>query len=252
MTSDTVMDKQRLAAFADGALEPEDAAAVVMHLADHPGDQRYVDEIMAANAALGAAFEAPLNEPVPPSIRDAIMGPAERGADVIPFRRRPALWAGGGLALAASAVLSVMLLPQLAQDPNTPGDRLALGPVLPGSALAERLETLSSGIPEALSPGRELMILASVPVADGFCRELEVIDDAEARVDLGIACREEGGWRMTVVVSEPLVAPEDTTGFAAASGDAAEWLTPYLERLGAGAPLDPEAEAAAISAGWGR
>jgi anti-sigma factor RsiW len=33
------MDRERLAAFVDGALAPEDAATVVMHLADHPQDQ---------------------------------------------------------------------------------------------------------------------------------------------------------------------------------------------------------------------
>ncbi len=45
MTRSTVMDKDRLAAFVDGELTPEEAAAVVMHLARHPDDQAYVDDL---------------------------------------------------------------------------------------------------------------------------------------------------------------------------------------------------------------
>ncbi len=47
-----------LAAFVDGELSPEEAAEVVMHLADHPADQTYVDDLFAANAALAEAFSA--------------------------------------------------------------------------------------------------------------------------------------------------------------------------------------------------
>ena len=52
MTAPKAMDRARLAAFVDGELSPEDSAAVVMHLADHPADQAYVDDLFAANAAL--------------------------------------------------------------------------------------------------------------------------------------------------------------------------------------------------------
>ena len=52
MTAQSKIDRTRLAAFVDGELSPEEAAAVVMHLADHPADQAYVDDLFAANAAL--------------------------------------------------------------------------------------------------------------------------------------------------------------------------------------------------------
>ena len=65
----TAFDKDRLAAFGDGELSPEEAAAVVMHLADHPDDQAWVDDLIAANETLAAAFAAPLHEPVPEAIR---------------------------------------------------------------------------------------------------------------------------------------------------------------------------------------
>jgi anti-sigma factor RsiW len=86
----TVMDKDRLAAFVDGELSPEEAAAVVLHLADTPVDQAYVDDLFAANEALAQAFGAPLSEPVPEAIHAAIMGPSA-ATNVVAFRPRRAL-----------------------------------------------------------------------------------------------------------------------------------------------------------------
>ena len=96
-----------LAAFVDGEMTPEAAAEVVMHLADHPLDQAYVDDLMAANEALAKAFAGPMSEQVPPRILAAIEGWQSAGlaavpSTVIPFRRRPVM-AFGGLALAALA-----------------------------------------------------------------------------------------------------------------------------------------------------
>ena len=87
MTAPTQMDRTRLAAFVDGELSPEEAAAVVMHLADHPADQAYVDDLFAANAALSAAFAAPLSEPIPSSLR-AVLHADPVPAQIIPFRPR--------------------------------------------------------------------------------------------------------------------------------------------------------------------
>ena len=118
------MDPRLLNAFADGELEPEEAARVVMHLADCPEDQALVDAIMMTNALLVRACAGPLEEPVPPAIRAAIFGPpaaAEpRGARVVAFRRpgvRAALWGG---ALAAGLAAAAVLLPIVGGDgPNS-------------------------------------------------------------------------------------------------------------------------------------
>lgn len=112
----TAMDRNRLAAFADGGLSPEEAAAVVMHLADHPEDQAFVDDLMASNALLVRAFSGPSQEPVPERFR-AIILPEEgrdRTADVIPFRRRlhrslPALAGFGAAAAAVLAGVAVLM-----------------------------------------------------------------------------------------------------------------------------------------------
>jgi len=244
------MDKDRLAAFVDGELSPEEAAAVVMHLADHPADQAYVDDLVAANELLAAAYEAPLHEPVPDAIRDTILGrEAAAPATVVPFRprSRAPLWAGGALALAAAVAAVAVLIPG-APVPGG-GGLLAVGPLVEGSEIAAVVEDLPSLVPQVLSGGREAMVLATMPTPDGgFCREIEVLDRTAGRLDMAVACtRPEGGWAIEVALSEP-VTPE-AEGFVTASGPETQALALFLDRRGAGLALDPGAEEAAI-AGW--
>lgn len=246
MSVETVMDTTRLAAFVDGELSPEASAEVVMHLADHPQDQAYVDELMAANEALAQAFAAPLTDPVPDRITQTIMGKPP-SAEIIPLRRRPSIWVG--TALAASVALAVVAIPGL-MAPTAGGDLLAIGSVAPGSDLAQTLDTLPSGTPADLGDAREVMVLATLPTEAGFCREVEVIDHSAAQIDLAIACRDAEGWAVQVTLSEPLSAAGTADGFVAASGAEVQGLEPFLERLGAGAALDPASEAAAIAKGW--
>ena len=66
------MDQRLLNAFADGELEPEEAARVVMHLADCPEDQALVDAIMMMNVLLVRACAGPLEEPVPPDMPEVM------------------------------------------------------------------------------------------------------------------------------------------------------------------------------------
>ncbi|WP_143710429.1 anti-sigma factor [Tabrizicola sp. TH137] len=245
----TSMDKEELAAFVDGELTPEEAAAVVLHLADHPADQAYVDDLFAANAALADAFGAPASERVPDAILDTIDGAAVR-AQILPFRLRP-VGVAAGLALAAALSAVVVLLQP--QD----GPALALGPVMGGSALAEALDLMPSGAVTDLPDGRELMVLASFAVEGGHCREVEVLDRGAGQMELALVCLEaqaqgEGaGWQVEVVLQEVLeTAAAD--GFVAAEGTEVAGLSSFLDARGAGLALTPEEEAAAIARTWGR
>lgn len=241
------MDRALLAAFADGALEPEDAARVVLHLADHPDDQAYVDEVMAANAALQRAFGGPMHQPVPAAIRDTILPPPP--ATVIPFRRRLVRMAGSGwLAAGLAAAAAVGAVAVLAPQGTPPSALLAVGPVAPGGALGALLADAPSGERRELGGGRSLNVLASLPVPDGYCREVELIDRPGATLSRALACTGAEGWQVAVVVAEGLgtVGPD---GIAPASGGGAD-LTPWLDRLGAGLVLDPSEEARALAAGW--
>jgi hypothetical protein len=241
----TTMDKDRLAAFVDGELSPEEAAAMVMHLARTPDDQAYVDDLFAANAALAGAFATPLHEPVPERIRAAIM--ADKRSNVVAFHPRRAV-ALAAFALAASVAVAAILLPGQMTGP-TPG-AIALGPVHAGDPVAQVLNARASGDPLVLEDGREAMVLASYALPDGrFCRELEVIDRAASRLDYAVGCLRVDGWSIESAVAE-VIASDTGTGFVAAEGATGDPMARFLARAGASLPLDPEAEAQVIARGW--
>lgn len=243
----TTLDKETLAAFVDGELSPEEAAKVVLHLADHPQDQAYVDDLSAANAALAQAFAAPLHEPVPAGIRAAIMGPAAQ--NVVVFRPRPRLaMALGGLALAASVTAAALLLPGLTGGRQAAG--IALGPLAAADPVTAVLESRASGVVVQLADGRETMVLSTFGMPDGrFCREFEVIDRAAGRVDFAVGCSSGDAWAVEAAIAE-ISDPGAAQGYAPAGGAETDALTRFLERGGAPTLLDPAAEAAAIARGW--
>lgn len=254
MTRTTTMDKERLAAFADGELSPEDAAAVVIHLVDHPDDQAYVDEIMAANIALARAFHAPMEQGVPDRFASLILpdGPDElvqTASNVVPFRGRigKGAWSAGifsaGMAVAA-ALATVVVLPL--------GDAgLSVGPVAGGSVLHDILTSARSGVAVRLGDAGKMTVLASLPAEEGFCREFEVISTQPAQIQLGLACQEGIRWTVDVLLAEAYTSPSETTGsYRPASGDQASAMDRWLDRRGAGVALTPEEEDALLASGW--
>lgn len=242
-----VIDAERLAAYVDGALEPEEAAGVVMHLADSPEDRDHVEQLVALNALLAAAYAAPLAEPVPARIRQVI-----EPRRVIPFvpRRRAGAVVGALLAAAASVALVAWLgIGGEVPLAGAPG----VGPVPAGSELHAALEANPSGMVVDFPDGDEITLIASFRDGSGRpCREFELMQGDAAEFSRGIACRgDEGAWSIAVVVSEPLgTGPGAEGGYMLASGATDRALSGALDALGAGPSLAPAAEQALIAAGW--
>ena len=248
MTTGYRIDKTRLAAFADGELSPEEAAEVVIHLADSPEDQAYVDDLLAANAALAQAFAGPMHAPVPEAMRALILGEAApQTARVLPFPRRAILGAGLGLAalVAASVAAVVVLMPQ-------PDPAFVMGPMAP-SDLRDAVMRQPSGQPLDLTADHALTLLASLPIPGGHCREAELLQRRSAQVTLALICDHGQGWQVELALQQAL--PDASGGIVPAEGDAddtAAAIGLWLDRLGAGQTLAPDAEAAAIASGWRR
>lgn len=243
------MDKERLAAFVDGELGPEDAAAVVLHLSDHPEDQAYVDDLFAAHEALQQAFGAALHEPVPDAIRLAILGP-ETPAQIVALRPRPRrAFMLGGLAIAASVVFAALVLLNLTPGPRPAG--YALGPLPKADPMVAVLDARASGDALQLSDGRTAMVLATFEMPDGrYCREFELIDQGAGRLDFGLGCRAASGWAVEAAIAE--FATEREEDLVPAGGAEIDTLSRYLQRAGASIALDPAAEAALIARSWRR
>lgn len=260
---DPVTDRTTLDAFVDGALTPEEAARVVMQLADSPSSQAHVDATMETNALLAAAFGAPMDAPVPAPIRAAIERAAPRGRGPAGLGWRPLQRLGrrelsfGGVAAAAAVVLALWVWPQAPSGTsNTTG---LAGPVAAGSSLYESLETRSSGVSVQGERGSEIAVLASYLDSQARpCREFEMLE-RDGSATTGIACRDAGPeWTVAFAASRPQQPPDTQPGDAAADryvpaeGVADAAVSSALDALGAGAALSPATEADLIAGAWQR
>jgi hypothetical protein len=236
------MDKERLAAFADGELTPEEAAEVAMHLADHPEDQAWVDDLMAANVQLRRAYGGIAAEPVPERFTRLILPQAQ----VVPFRPRQALrHALGGAALALAAGLAALAL-----LPGNGAGSLRIGPVAEGSALHAALQTTPSGEALPFAGSGTLTVLATLPAGGTLCREVEISLPEQRLLQLGIACLQPEGWAVEVMLGEAATPPADAADYVPAFGAEAQALEAWLDARGAGTVLGAAEEAALIARGW--
>lgn len=257
MTADR-MDKATLAAFVDDELSPEEAARVVLHLADHPEDQAYVDRITVDRDLLARAFADIAATPLPPALEALLAGPAPTAGDGRPRRderrgrvarrriapgRRPL--AIGGVAAATLAAVAIFLGLGRAPDARL---ELAAGPVAADSALAAALDELPTGASRDVAQGGRVEMLATFPDARGnLCRELQLVFEQAGRFDHAVACGRGAGWTVEIAVTEQ-AAQDD--GFAPADGPGGRAVQRLLDEIGAGLALDAEEEAAALARGW--
>lgn len=244
---DAASDDARLMALADGQLGAAEAAAVARIIAADPEVARRFAVFADTRARLAAAAAA--QDDVPAALRARVAetiaahraapvpadppGSADRVVRPVFGGRRTPAWA---LPLAASLALAVGLgAGFMARGPGA-------GPAgFDSAAVQDALERLATGETAATNSG-DLRVLSSFrDGADTLCREA-VLQQSGGNGALGVLCRDaDGAWRPELVLRQPYA--ED--GFSAASGSGA--LDAFLAEIGAGAPLDPAAEAAALA-----
>lgn len=223
---------ETLMALADDELDAETARQLNEAIAADPDlaarHRRFVltRQALAATRAArpGKAHDS---DPLAAMIRAGITpaAPARRAANL---NRRPVLAAAASLAIAAiglgwwswsTDVPSGLSVPEIAA-----------------------LDSLPSGESQALGDGGTLTMIASFQAAEaGLCREYETAQDSRIRTVL--ACRDGGGWQERFAVTAE-TADETAGGYQPASGEGS--VDAALERIGAGAPLSPADEAAAL------
>ncbi|MEO1194008.1 MAG: hypothetical protein AAFY02_19785 [Pseudomonadota bacterium] len=258
---------ETLLAYADGALDPAEAAEVQRQLEDDPDAQDRLAAIERGGRLAQDAFSDALNEPVPDHLTALLLG--EEKADekaapqaddtVVAFKPRgkPAAatrptWQ---LPLAASVALVLGLGGGLAGGGLFEGDStagtgglLAAGPIAPDSLLHDTLQTRAS-YEQAGDAATNVMPLLTFQDRNGrYCREYQVVFEGQAAA--GLACHQSGGWIATAVVAFPNVEPQRGQDFATASGPAADLLATVMAAEIEGEPLDGAAEAAALAADW--
>lgn len=243
--------QEELAAYADGELEGDEAARVVLAVAADPELMRMAERHRKLRAMLGAEFAPILKQEVPERLTALLRRPGEgamapkrepeteaRVLDLTEVRRdghgargrvhklppgqprrragRLPLWGWLIAPVLAAALALAVVLPRRGEAPRA----------YAGARLAQALEEQLVATQPADAHTR---ILASFRAVGGdFCRAFV------SPATQGIACRDEAGWKL----AEPM----------ADSGRAA--LLARARAMAAGPVLDDEAERAARGAGW--
>ena len=241
------VSSDELMAYADGELSPADAARVEAAVAADPA----LAERLAAEQRLRAALKDHLDpvaeEPVPdalaamiaaaaqedePNVVSLAAARAEREAKAPsrPFRQR---W--GGLAIAASLVLGLMLGTQL-QSGGAIRERN--GALVASGALAKGLDTQ---LASAQGQAGSLRILTSFQREGGdYCRVFEAASTS------GIACKDQGGW----VLERTMASGARQASDYRQAGSADSELMVAAQNMAKGEPLDAGQEKAAVAKGW--
>lgn len=239
---------EMLMAYADGELDADTARAIADAAAADPALARRIAMFARTRDVLNDAARARPLEPVSPAldarVRDILRAARpDPDAAVVPFRRRAAsapayrpMAAAAALALAVGIAGGFVVSRSL--DAGDPGGTGIAALMAPG--VAEALDTLASGERGAVAGG-DIATIASFLNADGeLCREFE-LERADRDTVVSVACRTDTGWQARLAIAVPAA---DDTGYAPAS--ALGTLDAYLGAIGAGAPLSPEDEAAAL------
>jgi hypothetical protein len=224
------------------------------------------DPEVAARAALfrrtariaREALTAELDAPVPAALEAAVRAIAARhgagthgagGPAAARILAAPRRWNFGALftaanapafAVAASVVAAVAgVIGWSAGHHPEPG--LVAGQPIETRAIAAALDTVRSGENTALPGIERLELVATFRDGHGaLCREFRM--EATTTASDAVACRDGNRWVVRMVQAEPVA----VTGYAPASGAAV--MDAWLSAHGAGDPLDPEAESAALAA----
>ena len=226
---------ETLMALADDELDAETARRVSQAVAADPALAARLARFtetrrLLAEAAQASQPGAPAKDPLAAMIRAGISRPATPATPApANLNRRPLLAAAASMAIAAIG------LGWWAWSDHQPG-----GLSVPELAA---LDSLPSGESRRLETGGELTMIASFRSSAGaLCREFETAQGAQARIVL--ACHEDGDWRERFAAVTGDATETGAGGYRPASGEAS--VDEALAGLGAGDPLTPEEEAAAL------
>ncbi len=242
------IDDETLMALADGELDPGRAAAVQAAVKADPDLQARLHRFVETRRLLAGLKPAQdsAEDPLAAMIRAAAKPAPAATAAVTPDAPGPAVKAVAAqpanlnrrpmLAAAAAIALAVVGLGWW----QWPGGTVE---GMPSAELAA-LNELHSGEVRGLEDGTQLNMIASFRGAEGqLCREYETVRDESLRSVL--ACREKDGWTQRFAA----ISQTREGTFQPASDESA--IGAALEAVGAGEPLSPEDEAAALGGGAG-
>lgn len=241
-----MFSEEKIHAYIDGALSPEEAAELVIWLADHPKEAQRVHELMELNELLGQAYDAPLSQPVPTKIRQTIEGKKsiwDKASNLLSSWRLT----GGTLAFAASVAAAFLIVPNIWLDDDK--SFLHAGNLAASNPISQHLNAQLSGVSQQIGGNQNIQIVASFLADNGqACREFEVLGLSDHQMAIALACRENADWNVEFIANVELV--EQNGQFVPASSINADPIHNILEDKAAGTALSAEEEQRLIQNNW--
>jgi anti-sigma-K factor RskA len=245
---------ERISAWLDGAMSPQEAAAFEKEMEGNPEMASLVERWRGNDARLRAAYQSPEAG----AISDALLGrlgladqqPADNVVALDDFRaaRRAALndnaapykWRWPLVGSIAASVVAVLAIGSFwLQQPSGIEGQPAFQTAMNGT---------NSGVAIALSDAQTLTPILSFEAGDGrFCREFAL--SGAAGSNQGIACKSAGQWQVEALVKGGGALPTNDEIRTAGGKDDAS-LDAVYRRLDAGDPIGSEKEKSLISNGW--
>ncbi len=235
--------------YVDGELDAASRAAVEAAAAQDPEVAEQLERRRALRAKLAAAFDPILTEPVPETLRGAVLAGRRPSAAVVDLaqarrarispRPRPAWMPAATMAacLAAGVVIGIGLM-----SPQPPFvARGADGALVARGALAGALD---KRLASDTGAGPVQVGLSFASTERRYCRTFTV---SGAKGLAGLACRDPGGWGVRVLTA---TAAPQAGGYRQAASSIPPAVRDAAEALRSGDPLDARQEAAARAAGW--
>ncbi len=234
--------------YVDDELDAASRAAVEAAAAQDPEVAKQLERRRALRAKLAAAFDPILTEPVPETLRGAVLAGRRPSAAVVDLAqarrartpRRPTPWmpaAAMAACLAAGVVIGIGLM---ARQPAFVA-RGADGALVARGALSSALDNRLGSDNGA---GQVRVGLSFASTERRYCRTFAV---SGAKGLAGLACRDPGGWGVRVLTA---TVGAESGGYRQAASALPPAVRDAAEALRAGDPLDARQEAAARAAGW--
>lgn len=238
----TLSREERLSAYLDGELPPEEALAFEQELERDPELARELERLMTSDAQLRAAID----EAIPDTADDATLNRLGLGGRPQPAKALPVAandrgpsrwWLPAGVGIAASAAALMLLLPS---SPSKPWESQDFSKALDSTP---SLQTASF---EQNSVVPRLTFVAG----DGrYCREFQLRSSNSEWDRDGIACRSDGRWSPEVL-APAAATPSNGGSIDLAGGGGNPALDAVYDRLGGSSPLDSAEESRAIGSRW--
>ncbi|MCS0598955.1 anti-sigma factor family protein [Massilia agri] len=233
-------DDEILMAYADGELAPAERAAVEEAMRSDPEVAAAVARHQNLRGDVFGAFAGILAEPVPERLRPApvaevVQLDAHRAARASAPTPRRWSWPQWG-AMAASLAVGV-LVGLLGGRGELAVERDAGGALLAGASLERALDRQLAGS----AAGEEVQVgMSFLSNSGSYCRTFSLGGSA------GLACREDGAWRIPVLAQ----AERQDTAYRQAGAALPAAVLEAVDARIAGATLDGAAERKARDSGW--